>query len=135
MTRAGTIRGFTLAEVLVASTISGFVAMVAVGALNALAGSAQTVNRTTETTSEIRFAARMMARDLANLYRDPNPQNMKLQGSSAGAALGGPPFLTFYMTGPANSRPCEPRSPRKRIPFSFGVYGPIPTRSGTRAAF
>ena len=58
MTRAGTRRGFTLAEVLVASTISGFVAVVAVSALNALAGNAQTVNRTTETTSVIRFAAR-----------------------------------------------------------------------------
>ena len=102
------MRGFTLAEVLVASTISGFVAVVAVGALNALAGSAQTVNRTTETTSEIRFAARMMARDLANFYRDPNPQNMKLLGSSEGEAAGGMPFLTFYITGRAKARANQP---------------------------
>jgi len=78
------IGGFTLAEVLVASTISGFVALLAVGALNAIAGSAQTVGRVTETTSEIRFAARMIARDLANLYRDVNAQNMKLVRYSQG---------------------------------------------------
>jgi general secretion pathway protein J len=115
------MRGFTLAEVLVASTISGFVAIVAVGALNALAGSAQKVNRTTETTSEIRFAARMMARDLANLYRDPNPQNMKLLGSSVGAALGGPPFLTFYVTGRAKARANQPEGDVYEVEYFLGT--------------
>jgi general secretion pathway protein J len=115
------LRGFTLAEVLVASTISGFVAVVAVGALNALAGSAQTVNRTTETTSEIRFAARMMARDLANLYRDPNPQNMKLLGSSEGTALGGPPFLTFYMTARAKARANQPEGDVYEVEYFLGT--------------
>jgi len=114
-------RGFTLAEVLVASTISGFVAIVAVGALNALAGSAQTVNRTTATTSELRFAARMMARDLANLYRDPNPQNMKLLGSSEGTALGGPPFLTFYMTGRAKARASLPEGDVYEVEYFLGT--------------
>jgi len=114
-------RGFTLAEVLVASTISGFVAVVAVGALNALAGSAQTVNRTTETTSEIRFAARMMARDLANLYRDVNPQNIKLIGSSEGTAMGGPPFLTFYMTGRAKARASQPEGDLYEVEYFLGT--------------
>ena len=104
-----------------ASTISGFVAVVAVGALNALAGSAQTVNRMTETTSEIRFAAHMMARDLANLYRDPNPQNMKLLGSSEGTALGGPPFLTFYITGRAKARANQPESDVYEVEYFLGT--------------
>jgi len=121
MSRTGKRRGFTLAEVLVASTISGFVAVVAVGALNALAGSAQTVNRTTETTSEIRFAARMLARDLANLYRDPNPQYMKLLGSSEGAATGGPPFLTFYMTGRAKARASLPEGDVYEVEYFLGT--------------
>ncbi len=115
------MRGFTLAEVLVASTISGFVAVVAVGALNALAGSAQTVNRTTETTSEIRFATRMIARDLANFYRDPNPQNMKLLGSSEGTAKGGPPFLTFYITGRAKARANQPEGDIYEVEYFLGT--------------
>ncbi len=104
-----------------ASTISGFVAIVAVGALNALAGNAQTVNRTTETTSEIRFAARMMARDLANLYRDPNPENMKLLGSSEGTVKGGPPFLTFYMTGRAKARANQPEGDVYEVEYFLGT--------------
>jgi general secretion pathway protein J len=100
--------GFTLAEVLVASTISGFVAIIAVGALNAIASTAQRVNKVTETTSEVRFAARMIARDLANLYRDVNPQNMKLIGSSEGNAKNGPPHLCFYMSGRAKARANQP---------------------------
>ena len=119
---SGTVnnRGFTLAEVLVASTISGFIAVVAVGALNALSGSAQTVNRTTEITSEIRFAARMMARDLANLYRDVNPQNMKLLGSTEGTAKGGPPFLTFYLSGRAKARADQPEGDVYEVEYFLG---------------
>ncbi len=121
MSRTGTRRGFTLAEVLVASTISGFIAVVAVGSLNALSRSAQTVNRTTETTSEIRFAARMMARDLANLYRDVNPQNMKLLGSTEGTAQGGPPFLTFYMSGRAKARANQPEGDLYEVEYFLGT--------------
>jgi len=105
----------------VASTISGFVAVVAVGALNALSGNAQTVNRTTETTAEIRFAARMMARDLANLYRDLNPQNMKLLGSSEGTAKGGPPFLTFYISGRAKARASQPEGDVYEVEYFLGT--------------
>ncbi len=100
--------GFTLAEVLVASTISSFIALVAVGALKAVADGAQIVNRTSETTSEVRFAARMLAHDLANLYRDQNPENMKLIGASQDAEAAGPAFLTFYTVGRAKARADQP---------------------------
>ncbi len=112
--------GFTLAEVLVASTISGFVAVIAVGALNAIAGSAKTVNRITETTSEIRFAARMITRDLANLYRDVNPQNMKLVGAGEVTANGEPPHLTFYMSGRAKARANQPEGDVYEVEYFLG---------------
>jgi general secretion pathway protein J len=129
------IRGFTLAEVLVASTISGFVALIAVGALNAIAGSAQTVNRMTETTSEIRFAARMIARDLANLYRDPNPvQNMKLVGSSQGGAEGGPPYLTFYTSGRAKARANQPEGDVYEVEYFLGTRAPSPEQQKAKPA-
>jgi general secretion pathway protein J len=120
------MRGFTLAEVLVASTISGFVALIAVGALNAIAGSAQTVSRTTETTSEIRFAARMIARDLSNLYRDVNPQNMKLVGSSQGQAGGGMPYLTFYTSGRAKARANQPEGDVYEIEYFLATREQAP---------
>jgi len=113
-------RGFTLAEVLVASTISGFIAIVAVGAMNAVAHTAQTVNRVSEVNSEIRFAARMVAQDLANLYRDPNPENVKLVGVSQGSDTGGPPFLTFYMVGRAKARADQPEGDVYEVEYFLG---------------
>jgi len=108
--RARTIdnRGFTLAEVLIASTISAFVTLVAVGALKTITDGAQAVDRAAETTGELRFAARMMANDLANLYRAPDPKKMKLVGSSQGSETGGPAFLTFYMAGRVKARADQP---------------------------
>ncbi len=100
--------GFTLAEVLVASTISSFIAIVAVGSLNAVSHTAQTVSRASEVNAEIRFAARMLAGDLANLYRDSNPENVKLIGASQGSETTGPPFLAFYTVSRAKARVDQP---------------------------
>ena len=127
------IGGFTLAEVLVATTISGFVALIAVGALNAIAGSAQTVGRTTEITSEIRFAAHLIARDLSNLYRDPNPQNMKLVGSSLGEAGGGVPSLTFYASGRAKARADQPEGDVYEVEYFLGTRMQAPERQKQNA--
>ena len=113
-------RGFTLAEVLVASTISGFVAVVAVGALKTIADSAKVVRQASETTGEIRFAARMLARDLTNLYRDPDPQNMKLVGTSQGSDSGMPGSLTFYMAGRSKARPEQPEGDIYEVEYILG---------------
>lgn len=101
-------RGFTLAEVLVASTISAFIAISAVGALKAVTDSAQVVNRATEMVGDVRFAARMMAADLGNLYRDPDPKSMKLVGASQESSAGGPPMVTFYAIGSTKARAGQP---------------------------
>jgi general secretion pathway protein J len=112
--------GFTLAEVLVASTISGFVTLVAVGALKAVGDSAGRVNRFSETTSELRFAARMMARDLANLYRDLDVRQMKLVGASQTADTAGPAFLTFYTVGRAKARADQPEGDVYEVEYILG---------------
>jgi type II secretion system protein J len=114
-------RGFTLAEVLVASTISGFIAIVAVSALSAVSHSAQAVNRASEVNAEIRFAARMLARDLANLYRDPSPENVRLIGASQGAETDGPPFLTFYTVGRAKARADQPEGDVYEVEYFLGT--------------
>ncbi|MBN1361277.1 MAG: prepilin-type N-terminal cleavage/methylation domain-containing protein [Sedimentisphaerales bacterium] len=101
--------GFTLAEVLVASTISAFVTLVAVGALKAVSDSAQVVDRTSETSAELRFAARLMARDLANLYRDRDRRSMRLVGASQLADdAEQPAFLRFYVLGRTKARIGQP---------------------------
>lgn len=101
-------RGFTLAEVLIASTISAFIAIAAVGALKALTDSTQVVCRATETAGEVRFAATMIAADLGNLYRDPDPKSMKLVGTSEESIAGGPTMLTFYAAGSTKARAGQP---------------------------
>ena len=114
--------GFTLAELLVASTISGFIALVAVGALNAVSHSAHVVNEASETTAEIRFAAQMIARDLANLYRDPDAENVRLIGASQGLETGGPPFLTFYTVGRAKARADQPEGDVYEVEYFLGTH-------------
>jgi len=112
--------GFTLAEVLVASTISGFIAIVAVGAMNAVSHTAQTVSRISEVNAEIRFAARMLARDLANLYRDSNPDSVKLIGASQGSETMGPPFLAFYTVGRTKARVDQPEGDVYEVEYFLG---------------
>jgi general secretion pathway protein J len=101
-------RGFTLAEILIASTISSFIALAAVGALKAVTDSSQVVNLATETAGEVRFAAQMVARDLGNLYRDPDTKSMKLVGTSQESDAAGPAMLTFYATGCSKARVGQP---------------------------
>jgi len=113
-------KGFTLAEVLVASTISAFIALVGVGALKAVSDSAQIVNHASETVGEVRFAARTLAGDLANLYRDPDTKNMKLVGASQGSATGGPPYMTFYMVGRAKARAAQPEGDVYEVEYVLG---------------
>ncbi len=101
--------GFTLAEVLVASTISAFITLVAVGALRAVSASAQVVDKASETSAELRFAARMLARDLTNLYRDKNRRDMRLVGASQTPDnTGEPAFLRFYAVRRTKARARQP---------------------------
>jgi type II secretion system protein J len=118
--RAAGNRAFTLAEVLVATTISAFIAVVAVGALKAVTDSSQVVNRASETAAEVRFAAQMITRDLANLYRDPDRKSMKLVCSSEESSLGGPTILTFYMAGRAKARPDQPEGDVYEVEYFLG---------------
>ncbi len=103
--------GFTLAEVLVASTISAFITLVAVGALKTVTDSAQAVDRASESSAELRFAARLLERDLMNLYRDQDQRSMRLVGASQTADdTGEPAFLRFYAVGRTKARAAQPES-------------------------
>lgn len=73
--------GFTLVEVLVASTISVFIALVAAGAIRTMTASNDAVDQNINAAAEVRFAAGMIARDLQNFYRNDNIENTKLIGT------------------------------------------------------
>lgn len=109
-----------MAEILIASTLSSFIALAALGALKAVTDSTQVVNRATEAAADVRFAARMMAHDLANLYRDPDPRNMKLVGASQGSDAGGPVLLTFYAAGCTKARAGQPEGDVYEVEYFLG---------------
>ncbi|MDY0355574.1 MAG: type II secretion system protein GspJ [Sedimentisphaerales bacterium] len=137
--RTVTYKGFTLAEVLVASTISAFIAIVAVGALRTVSDSAQVVTRDSEKVSEVRFAARMLARDLANLYRDGDAQSMRLIGASQGADDAEGASLKFYMIGRTSARFGQPEGDVYEVEYILGrsalTEGVIDDSSGSSTLY
>jgi len=100
--------GFTLVEILAASTITGFIALVAVGALKALTDGSERLDYNIRTAAEIRYAANTLATDLINLYRDKNKQNMQFIGMTGASGGTGDSFLLFYSLSRTKARVGEP---------------------------
>jgi len=96
--------GFTLVEVLVASTIGAFVALVAVGTLRTISVSAEMVENNINTAAEVRFALNMIARDLTNFYRDPNIADTKFVGTFEESSQGDISYLCLYTVGRTKAR-------------------------------
>lgn len=102
--------GFTLVEVMVASTIGAFVALVAVGTLKTVMSSNDIVDSYINTAAEIRFAANIIKRDLTNIYRDENIQNTKLVGTTEELGDYDTSYLVFYTLNRTKARSYEPES-------------------------
>ena len=101
--------GFTLVEVLVASTIGVFIAMVSVGALRAIMASAEMVDGNINAAAEVRFAANMISRDLRNLYNDGDIENTKFIGTVEPLEQDNyTSYLIFYTTGRTKARIDQP---------------------------
>ena len=101
--------GFTLVEVLVASTIGVFIAMVAVGALRAIIASAEMVDSNINAAAEVRFAANMIARDLRNLYNDDDIESTKFIGTVEALEDNNyTSYLIFYTLGRTKARIDQP---------------------------
>jgi len=96
-------------EVLVASTIGVFIAMVAVGALRTIIASAEMVDSNINAAAEVRFAANMIARDLQNLYNDDDIENTKFIGTVEALEEGNyTSYLIFYTLGRTKARIDQP---------------------------
>lgn len=101
--------GFTLVEVLVASTIGVFIAMVAVGALRAIIAGSEMVDSNINAAAEVRFAANMIARDLANFYNDDEIDNTKFIGTLEALEDNNyTSYLIFYTLGRTKARIDQP---------------------------
>lgn len=77
MRRNPKIAGFTLVEVLVASTISVFIALVAAGAIRTMTASNDAVDENINAAAEVRYAAGLLERDLENFYHNDDILNTK----------------------------------------------------------
>ncbi|MBA7699154.1 hypothetical protein ES703_107840 [subsurface metagenome] len=106
--RALSLTGFTLVEVMVASTIGAFVMLVAVGTLKAITASAEMVENNISTAAEVRFATNMLKRDLVNFYRDENIENTKFIATSEETGQEGSSYLVFYTVSRAKARSDQP---------------------------
>lgn len=100
--------GFTLVELIVASMIGTFVALVAVGTLKVISDSAEVIEHSSETAAEVRFASKMLSTDLINLYRDENSKDSTLIGLVEDTEWGANSRVIFHTVGRAKARASQP---------------------------
>lgn len=113
--------GFTLVEVMVATTIGTFIALVSIGALRAVSAGAQMVEENIETASEVRFAARTLRQDLINMYKPSNKGDTKFIafGDESGQGVGS--YLIFYTISRAKARRAEPEGDIYEVEYFLNV--------------
>ena len=102
--------GFTLVEVLLASTMGVFIALVAVGTLKVVTDSAGMVEQSMATAAEVRYAANMISRDLSNFYRDKESKNTRLVGFDNQNLDVPSSQIVFYTVGRIKARYNQPES-------------------------
>ncbi len=101
-------KGFTLLEVMVASVIGAFIALVSVGALRAVTAGQAMVNTNIAAADELRYAVELIRSDLANVYRDGSANAMKFVGAFAESDENMITSLTMRIVSLANARRNEP---------------------------
>jgi len=100
--------GFTLIEMMVATTIAAFISLVSIGALRAVTASAKMVEDNINSAAEVRFAAKTLKRDLFNVYNPKNQGQTKfvaLSNESGGITSS---YLVFYTVSRTRARAQEP---------------------------
>ncbi|MHC4291195.1 MAG: prepilin-type N-terminal cleavage/methylation domain-containing protein [Planctomycetota bacterium] len=85
--------GFTLLEVMAASVITAFIAMVAISGLISVTSARKQIDEVTVVNDELRFVADCLRRDLAGFYRNKN--EMLFEGSMEETNAGVFPKLRF----------------------------------------
>ena len=99
--------GFTLVEVLLASTIGAFITLVAIGTLRAVTSAAEMVDKNIESGTELKYAAKIIATDLINIHRDRSRNFRKFVATAEETDTGILSFVTFYAVSRTKARPAE----------------------------
>ena len=102
------IGGFTLIEVMIASVMGAFIAMVAVAALRTVTSAKEMVSRNTTVSDEVRFALDMVRTDMVNIFRDADVRKMKFVGTAEEADFGFVKSLTMRIVEMTKARAGEP---------------------------
>lgn len=113
-----------MVEVLVASMIGVFIAVVAAGALRALTASSELADQNINAAAEVRFAANMIARDLQNLYRDQSIENTRLIGTLEELDQNSSTsYLIFYTLGRTKAREDQPEGDLYEVEYFLAKEG------------
>ncbi len=99
--------GFTLVEVVIASIVGSFIALVAVSALRAVTSSRTLVANNLAAADEIRYATQLIRQDLANVYRDSEGSAIKFVGTNAETDEDMKTSLTMRIVSTTNTRLSE----------------------------
>ena len=100
--------GFTLVEILVASTIGTFISLIAVGTLHTVIKSSDMVEKNINAASEVRFAANIISRDLTNFYHADNFEDTEFYATTESYSDYDTAYLVFYSVNRAKARIYEP---------------------------
>jgi type II secretion system protein J len=90
--------GFTVVEVLVATSLGAFGALVAIASMKGASTTVRLVQDNSDRAIELRFAARRLAMDLTNIVRDTDPNYFRLEVGTEDSGAGSQSYLTFWTT-------------------------------------
>ena len=98
-------KGFTLLEVMIASVMGAFIALVALSSLRTVTAAKELVSENSSVSDELTFAARRIRTDLANLYRDSDISSVKFVGAIEQDASGPVKNILFRTVSMTRARP------------------------------
>ena len=107
--------GFTLVEVMAASVITAFIAMVAVSGLMGVTSARRQVDEVTVVNDELRFVADQIRKDMAGFYRDR--QALLFEGVIEETPAGAFPRLRFRTVCDARARTDQPEGDLYEVEF------------------
>ncbi len=109
--------GFTLVELMAASVITAFLALVAVGGLVSVTSARGNLDEATEVMDELRYIVDLMRQDMANMHRDR--RELMFEGLSEerdGVAV---PRMRFRTIGTVKARPDQPEGDVYEVEYLF----------------
>lgn len=120
-------RGFTLLEVLIASIMGSFIALVAVGALRAVTAGRTLVYRNIAAADELRYAIELLRSDFENVYRDSAAEGRRFVGSFAETDRDMVTSLRMRIISGAGARPRQPEGDVYEVEYYLAGTEETPT--------